>query len=741
MNIKSDETTERIIKTACPHDCPDTCSMLATVRDGVLLRVAGNADNPYTAGNLCRKVAHYEERVYSPDRLLYPMKRVGAKGDGKFERISWDEAIAAIAENWKRIVGESGPEAILPYSYAGTMGVVNMSACDGRLWNRLGASKLLRNICSAAAEAGYSYVYGWSGGIDPEDFAKSKFIIAWGTNLSSTNVHLMPYIRKAQANGATFVVIDPFKTRTANAADVFLQIKPGTDAALALGMMNVIFRENRHDENWLETYSIGWRELRERCAEFPTERVAQITGLTEDEITTLARRYATETPAAIRLGYGLSRTANGGGMIRAIACLPAVIGAWNPNLPGSGLLLSTSAHFPLNNRNIKRPDLQPQPGEPSCRDFGRETPREINMNEIGRALLETEHPPIRSLYVYNSNPAAVAPNSNLVLEGLRREDLFCVVHEQMMSDTARYADILLPATTQMEHLDLMRAYGHLYLNLCQPAIAPLGESKPNIEVLNSLAKALGYSDSAFDESAEDILRAALETNHPHLEGVTYDYLREHGFAKLNLIPQPPSLTAPSSLGKGETQAQNSPFPVSAANESGKGAGGLGEAFKTQSGKAELYSEAAKADGFDPLPNYEPAVGSADGYAEWAAEFPINLLSPAAHHFLNSTFSNVESLMKSEKEPRIWINPVDAAARNIADGDELRVWNRRGEIRIKAVVSENVKSGVAWSPSLWWHRDSPDNRNVNALTSDRLSDMGGGSTFHTNLVQIAKWSEN
>src|ERR1051326_7767098 len=412
----------RIIKTGCPHDCPDTCSMLATVEDGNLLRVAGNPENPYTRGNLCRKVAHYEERVYSPDRVLHPMRRVGKKGEGRFERITWDEAIAEIALRWKDIVGESGPEAILPYSYAGTMGIVNMSACDGRLWNRMGASRLDRNICSAAAEAGYSYVNGWSGGIDPEDFANSKFIIAWGTNLSSTNVHLMPFIREAQAKGATFVVIDPYKTRTANAADWFVQIKPGTDAALALGMANVIFQENLHDEAYLERTTVGWKAFRDRCAEYPPARVAQIADLPEEEIVRLARAYATQTPSAIRLGYGLSRTGNGGGMIRAIACLPAVIGAWGK--PASGLLLSSSSHFPWNRTKVKRPDLKPAPGEPSCAQWDRKRPRAINMNELGKALLDVQDPPVRALYVYNSNPAAVAPNSNRVLEGLSRTDLF-----------------------------------------------------------------------------------------------------------------------------------------------------------------------------------------------------------------------------------------------------------------------------------------------------------------------------
>ena len=696
------------IKTACPHDCPDTCSMLARVEDGKLISVAGNPDNPYTLGNLCRKVAHYEDRVYSSDRVLTPMRRIGKKGAGEFVRISWDEAILEIAKKWKTIIKESGPEAILPYSYAGTMGVVQMSACDSRLWNRMGASQLKRTICSAAAEAGYSYVNGWTGGIDPESFEDSKFIIAWGTNLSSTNVHLMPFIRKAQAKGATFVVIDPYRTRTANAADWFIQPKPGTDAALALGMANLIFQQELHDEAFLNEYTIGWQSFRERCAEFPVERVAQITGLEADEILKLARAYATETPSAIRLGYGMSRTGNGGGMIRAIATLPAVIGAWGKY--ASGMLLSSSKHFPINWKSVKRPDLLHSPDDESETKWGRKVPRAINMNEIGQALLETESPPIRSLYVYNSNPAAVAPNSNRVLEGLMREDLFCVVHEQMMSDTALYADILLPATTQMEHLDLMRAYGHLYINLCLPAIAPLGEARPNFDVMNSLAKAMGYADSVFDESAEDVVRAALQTDDPAMEGIDYEYLEEHGFAKLKLV-------LPTNGERLDTLQ-----------------------FATLSGKVELYSEQAQADGYDPLPNYEPPFESAEAQPELAKQFPINLLSPAAHHFLNSTFSNQPELQKGEREPRIWIHPADAHHREVKDGDMLRVWNKRGEATLRAVVSENVKPGVAWSPSLWWHRDSPNARNVNVLTSDRLTDMGEGSTFHTNLIQFARMQE-
>ncbi len=713
-------TEEIQIKTACPHDCPDTCSMVAFVRDGTLTRVAGNPENPFTRGNLCRKVAHYEERVYSKDRILHPLRRTGPKGSSEFKQISWDEAIAEITDRWRQIIQESGPEAILPYSYAGTMGIVNMSACDGRLWGRMGASQLLRTICSAAAEAGYGYVNGWSGGMDPEGFANSKFIIAWGTNLSSTNVHLMPIIREAQAKGARFVVIDPYRTRTAQAADWFIQPNPGTDAALALGMAAYIFQQGLHNEAFLEQHTIGWRAFRDRCLEYPLARTAQITGLSEDTITELARAYATSGASAIRLGYGMSRTSHGGGMVRAIVTLPAVIGAWGK--PGSGLLLSASAHFPINRQRVKRPDLMRSPDDESPVKWGRKRPRAVNMNQIGIALTALNDPPIRALYVYNSNPAAVAPNSSLVMEGLRREDLFTVVHEQMMTDTARLADIILPATSQMECLDLMTSYGQLYINLCTPAIAPLGESRANIDVLNSLAKAMGYTDPVFDETAEDVIRGALDTDSPLMAGITYEYLQEHGYAKLKTTSNPYIPYAE---------------PVQTPTEAANGEHGKSLGFRTGSGKIELYSQRAQRDGYDPLPDYYPPAESAEADPELAFRYPVNLLSPAAHHFLNSTFSNVESLMKSEREPRIWVNTADAAKRGITDGDMLRVWNDRGETLLRAVVGENVRAGVAWSPSIWWHRDSPQEKSINVLTPDRLTDMGGGSTFHTNLVQFAR----
>ncbi len=702
-------TGEHTVLTACPHDCPDACSMLARVHDGRLLGVAGNPANLYTAGNLCRKVAHYEERVYSPDRVLHPLRRSGQRGEGKWEQISWGDAISEIASRWKAIIESWGSEAILPYSYAGTMGIVNMNACTGRLWNRMAASRLARTICSSAAGAGYGYIYGASGGMDPEDFVNSRFIICWGANLASTTVHMMPIVREAQRRGAKFVVIDPFKTRTANAADWYISPRPGTDAALALGLAHVLFTSGLHDEEFLENRTIGWQEFRDRCSQYPPERVEAITGIPAEEVVKLATAYATEGPSAIRLGYGLSRTSNGGSMIRAIATLPAVIGAWGHH--GAGLLLSTSGHFDFNRSAILRPDLQASPDQMSRVHWNRAEPRTINMNEIGTALLDLQDPPIKSMFVFNCNPAAVAPDSNKVREGLMRDDLFLVVHEQMMTDTANLADIVLPATSQMECLDLMRSYGHLYVNLCTPAIEPLGESRANIDVLNGLAHAMGFNDAAFKEDAETIIRAALNTNSPLMKGITFERLQEEGFVRLT-TPEQPWV----------------PY-------------GPGHDFATPSGKVELYSSAAEADGYDALPDYYPPAESAEATPKLAAQYPISLLSPAAHHFLNSTFSNIASLKASEKEPRIWVNPDDCAIRGITEGTQVRVWNDRGAVTLTAVVSDRVKRGVAWSPSLWWQRDSTDGANVNSLTSQRLSDMGGGSTFHTNLVQIEPLAVN
>lgn len=692
---------ERVVRAVCPHDCPDACGMLATVRGGRLISVAGDPTHPFTRGHLCRKVAHYEERVYSPDRVLYPQRRIGPKGAGEFERITWNQALDEIAARWRAIIESDGPEAILPYSYAGTMGVVNMHACEGRLWYRMGASQLQRTICSTAGEAGQTYTMGWSGGMDPEAFARSRTIIAWGTNLSSTNVHQMPFIREAQKKGATFIVVDVFRTRAAQCADWYVPVRPGTDAALALGMMCVIFAEGLHDERYLVDHTIGWRELRERSAEYPPSRVAKITGVPEADVVRLARTYALERPAAIRLGYGATRNSNGGMIARTITCLPAVVGAWKEL--GGGLLLSASPFFQWNRHRVKRPDLLPSP-----------PPRAINMNRLGEALTSLKDPPIKSLMVWNSNPAVVAPRSRLVRQGLLREDLFTVVHEQMLTDTARYADILLPATTQMEHLDLHFSYGHAYVQLNQPAIAPMGEARPNIEVQHDLARRMGYTEPCFQESAEEIIRGALDTDSPRMEGITFERLQQEGHIKVG--PEPAAgLLAEEGLLR--------PFVQ-----------GLG--FKTPSGKIELYSEAVRRDGYDPLPAYTPPAESPEGSPDLWHRYPLQLISPAAHNFLNSTFANLEWHTRWEKQPRIWIHPKDAAERGIRDGQEVRVWNDQGEVRLAAEISELAAPGVVWTPTLWWHSRLPKGEGVNVLTSDRLTDMGGGSTFHTNLVEIA-----
>lgn len=680
------------IKAVCPHDCPDTCAMLARVQGGRLLGVRGNPAHPLTRGYLCCKVNQYEERVYSVDRVLYPHRRVGAKGEGKFERIRWDDALEIIVTRWKQIIAQYGAEAILPYSYAGTMGVVNMSACDGRLWNSMGASRLLRTICSTAAEAGYGYTMGWSGGIDPESLIHARTIIVWGMNPASTCTHQMAILREAQKRGATLIVIDPFRTRTAECADWHVHLEHGTDGALALGMMHVIFREGWQDEQFLRSYTVGGEALRDRVlSDYGPQTVSQITGISPEDIERLAYTYAAQRPSAIRLGYGIARNSNGGMMVRTITCLPAVIGAWREL--GGGLLLSTSAHFPLNMKAVKRPDLLTS------------NPRALNMNQLGEALLTLNDPPIMALYVYNSNPAGVAPNSNRVIQGMLREDLFTVVHEQLWTDTTRLADIVLPATTQMEHLDLHTAYGHLYVQLNQPAIPPLGESRPNWEVLAELARRLGYEEDCFHDTAEDIIRQALNSDHPFLKGITYEYLQEHGFAKLK---------TPS--------APFAPYPHGELR------------FNTPSGKIELYSERALRDGYDPLPTHIPAE---DAEAD-VQRYPLKLLSPAAHHFLNTSFANIERMQKGEREPRLWMHPRDASARGVQNGDWVRAYNARGGVILRAVLSaERVRPGTTWSPSLWWHRDSPGGRNVNALTSDRLADMGGGSTFHTCRIEVGK----
>lgn len=674
--------------SVCPHDCPDTCRMQLEVRDGRAVSIRGDARHPFTRGFLCVKVNNYLDRVYSPERVLYPMRRVGAKGDGRFERVSWDAALDLIATRFEQIAATDGPESILPYSYAGTMGALGYASMDRRFFHRLGASLLGRTICSEAGVAGYRYTIGAMVGTDPEEIANARLILLWGTNTVSTNVHLVPFIKEAKRRGARVVLIDPHRTRTAALADEVLLIRPGTDAALALAMMHAICRDDLIDRDYVERHTVGFPELRARLAQHTPEWAAEQTGIPGDTIERLARAYATTRPAAIRINYGMQRHANGGMAVRTVACLPALVGAWRD--PAGGILLSTSGSFGFNGAKLERPDLI------------QGKPRTINMVRLGDALTAAE-PPVKALFVYNANPLAVAPNQRDVLAGVRREDLFLAVHEQVMTDTCRYADVVLPATTILEQLDVHRAYGHLYVQLSEPAIAPLGEAKPNTELFRLLAARMGFDEPCFRDTDEELVRQALDSRRPSMAGITYEYLKEHGCARLNV---------------------DRPFAPFAE-------GG----FRTPSGKCELYSERAARDGHDPLPCYTPPAESRQADPALAARYPLQLVSAAAHHFLNSTFSHLPKHRRLEGRPTIELHPTDAAARSIADGDRVRAFNDRGQAWFWAQVGDTVPPGVASHSSIWWLRDSPNGANVNALTSDRLADMGGGATFHDNLVQV------
>lgn len=685
-----------IVKAACPHDCPDTCAMLVTVEEGRAVRVAGDPDHPFTRGFLCTKVANYEQRTHSPDRIRTCLRRTGAKGAGRFEEIGWDEALDEIAGRFAELArSKEGAQTILPYSYCGTMGLVQSQSMDRRFFHRLGASQLDRTICASAGSAGYTATIGDKIGTDPERFREARLILLWGTNTITANVHLWPEIAEARAQGARIIAIDPRRTRTADQCHEHIALLPGTDAALALGLMHVIFAEGLEDNDYLARYTTGADALRRRASEYTPARVASICGLEQEQIVRLARLYATSKPAVIRINYGLQRHKGGGMAVRTLACLPAVTGAWRN--PAGGILLSTSGMFPLDYKTLERPDLMPDT-----------RPRVLNMSALGDCLLKTDDPPVRALYVYNSNPAAVAPDQSQVLEGLRREDLFTVVHELFLTDTTDYADIVLPATSQLEHFDLHKAYGHLYLTINERAIEPLFDAKCNTEVFRQLAARLGFEEECFGDSDEEIARQALKSDHPALAGITLERLRERGWLRLNV----PENFAPFAEGN----------------------------FPTRSGKCELYSTAVEEMGLDGVPDFIPPSESRQSAPELAARYPLALVSPAAHAFLNSSFANLPKQLRQELRPFVEINPDDAAARGIESGNRVRAFNERGSCELTAVVTTRARTGVVVSPSVWWNKFSPGQTNINQLTSQTLTDMGGGATFYDALVEIERISE-
>ncbi len=722
---------KKVVHAACPHDCPDACGVLITVEDGRATKIQGDPAHPVTRGFLCAKVAKYLDRVYSPDRVQYPMRRVAAKGlaaeqrssaphgqpgaaapaqsksvhaesSQAWQRITWDEALDEIASRFRSIVSEFGSEAILPYSYGGTLGALNGSSMDRRFFNRLGASQLERTICSAAGEAGLLSVLGVKLGTEPEQFIHSRYIIAWASNIHGNNVHLWPFIEEARRKGAKLVVIDPYRTRTAACADWYLPINPGTDCALALAMMHVIIGEGLHDADYVAKYTLGFNELREKVKADPPERVAQWTGIAAEDIRKLAREYATVRPSVIRLNYGVQRSEGGGMATRAIAMLPCVTGSWKE--VGGGLQMSTSGAFGLNKDALTRPDLKP--------DNLQHPPRSVNMVELGKALNTLTHPPLKALFVYNSNPAAVCPNHNEVIRGLKRPDLFTVVHEQFFTDTTDYADIVLPATTFFEHKDLQTAYGHYYVQVSDQAIEPMGECRSNVELFRALASSMGFNDTCFSESVDEMIDDALDSENPWLKGITRERMERERQVRLNFSGQWPVVS-----GQSETTQPFLPF----ANGN----------FRTPSGKAELYSEAMKVQGLDPVAEFTPPQESRHGAR---SDFPLELLARKADNFLNSSFSNLPSVQAMEETNLLEINSTDARARGITDGESVKVYNHRGEIFLTARVDGAVQPGVV-SARLNWAKLSPGFRNINVLTSEKLSDLGNSATFYSVLVEV------
>jgi anaerobic selenocysteine-containing dehydrogenase len=692
---------KRTVHAACPHDCPDACAVLITIEDGRATKIQGDPEHPITRGFLCGKVTKYVDRVYSPDRVLYPMRRVGAKGargEGAWQRISWDEAFGEIVARLKDVAEQFGPEAILPYSYGGNIGVLNGNSMDMRFFHRLGASQLHRSICSETGGVAMISIYGRKIGTEPEQFRQSKYIIAWGANIHGNNIHLWPFIEEARHDGAKLIVIDPYRTRTARAADWFLPINPGTDAALALGLMHIIVREGWHDLDYISRFAEGFDDLQKRLPEYTPERVAQISGISKDDIERLAREYATTRPAVIRVNYGVQRSQNGGAAMRAICMLPVITGSFKEI--GGGLQLSTSGGFQLDRAKLQRLDLMQQS------PLGR-VARIINMVELGKALTTVDNPPVKALFVYNSNPAAVCPDHNLVVRGLMRDDLFTVVHEQFLTDTTDYADIVLPATTFFEQKDLVAAYGHYYLQVSHPAIEPMGECKSNVDLFRELALRMGFEDECFRDTVDDLIDQALATDIPQLKGITRSRLEADPNVRLNLNGD-------------DSDEPWLPF----AN-----------GFPTSNGKARIYNPELVMEGMDPVASFVPPEESR--HTPEAQRYPLELLARKADNFLNSTFVNLPAHQKMEPHHHeLEIAYEDAKARGIGDGDRVRVFNQRGEIFLRARVDGAVQAGVVGA-YLGWAKLAEGGININVLTSARLADLAGGATFYSTLVEVER----
>ena len=683
-----------LVRNVCPHDCPDTCGILTEVDAGRALRVSGDPAHGLTNGWLCAKVRDYLQWVYHPQRVLYPLQREGGKGTARFRRISWSDALSHIASRWKHSINTFGAASILPYSFSGTLGLLQMGVSSSRLWNRIGASGLERSICGAAAEAAIEATLGARWAPDPSDLLHSKLIILWGHNPASTAPHIMPLLRRAQRSGCQIVLIDPRRSLTAQSVDLHLQPHPASDGALALGLMHILLAEGLVDDAWISRHTVGWEQLRAVIRRFRPSRVERLTGIGKQQIIDLARLYGNTRPAMIKTSDGVQRHGNGGQTVRAIACLPALVGQYG--VRGGGLFYATSGYLQWHSETVTKQSQCPP------------APRTINMNQLGQALTSIA-PPVKSLMVFGANPVASTPNASKIVEGLRRDDLFTVVHDLFITDTARYADIVLPATSQLEHIDVHKPYGNRLLQLNRPAIAPLGEARSNWDTMRALAGAMGYQEPWLADDGESVLREIFEataTHYPALQQLSFDQLLQQGWAPL--------------------VADTAAVPFSDGH------------FPTPSGHVELASSMMRRAGLRDTPCFErpaefrrPVVRHAQHHHP-----PLVLLTPAAHHFVSSSFAGIESLRRKQGPPRLQINPADAAARGIVDGTQVRVWNQRGSFVIEAAVSEEVAPGVAATPKGYWANDQPDGRNVNWTTPDAVGDMAGQSTFQSNLVWVA-----